>query len=149
MCLSYCAGIFLFFFFSQTETLAPLMSPHSYSNIHTHTHPSYTQVFHGRRKTHIGAAIIFVETPKKPTAPSMSVLNTVLVIKIVLWQESSHCLFWVFLCSGDSGQKCVCVYVCVRDAVKKCLPQTHFLPCPLNEDNYGSCEKENTDKIAP
>ena len=43
---------------------------------------------------------------------------------------------------------CVYVYVCVRNG-QKCLPQTHFLPCPLNEDNYGCCEKDNTEGTAP
>lgn len=37
---------------------------------------------------------------------------------------------------------------CVHDG-QKCLPQTHFLPCPLNEDNYGSCKRDNTEEIAP
>lgn len=27
--------------------------------------------------------------------------------------------------------------------------RTHFLPCPLNEENYGSCKEEHPDEIAP
>lgn len=27
--------------------------------------------------------------------------------------------------------------------------KNHFLPCPLNEENYGSCKEEHPDEIAP
>lgn len=27
--------------------------------------------------------------------------------------------------------------------------RTHFLSCPLNEENYGSCKEEHPDEIVP
>lgn len=71
----------LLLLFSQTETLGPVMSPHSYGNIHTHTRTTHTVATDNSEHTEL--TIIFSRQkkkslsmyPKKTNIPSVFLLR--------------------------------------------------------------------------